>query len=207
MRRMLKFFTFSLAGILALANAQAARAQGFGTGTESAPRVDVFRGYSFVRSNIVTTGTLFSLNGGSGSVAYNLSNWLGIVGDFGYYEQGNAAGLGKSLTISSYQFGPRISLRERGHLIPFAQALLGAGRASGTLYTTALGVGQVPLGANSGFMFTVGGGLDWKLNHAFGIRIVQTEYMYSRFLNGTGNGNRQNNVRLSAGILLSFGHR
>jgi hypothetical protein len=206
MRRMLKFLTFSLAGILALACAQSARAQAFGTGPDPGPRVDVFGGYSFMRSNIVSTGTLFSLNGGSGSVAYNFSNWLGVVGDFGYEEQGNAAGLGKSLTLSSYQFGPRISLRAH-HLVPFGQALLGAGHASGTLYTTSLGGGQAPLGANSGFMFTVGGGLDWKLNHTFGIRIVQTEYVYSRFLNGAGNGNRQNNVRLSAGILLSFGHR
>jgi hypothetical protein len=207
MRRMLKFFTFSLAGILALATAQAARAQGFGAGTDPAPRVDVFGGYSFMRSNIVTTGSLFSLNGGSGSVAYNLSNWLGIVGDFGFYEQGNAARLGKSLTLSSYQFGPHISIRAHSRLVPFAQALLGAGHASGTLYTTPLGIGQAPLGANSAFMFTVGGGLDWKLSHTFGIRIVQTEYTYSRFLNGTGNDTRQNNVRLSAGILLSFGRR
>ena len=135
MRRMLKFFTFSLAGILALATAQAARAQGFGIRTDSAPRVDVFGGYSFMRSNIVTTGTLFSLNGGSGSVVYNLSNWLGIVGDFGFYEQGNAAGLGKSLTLSSYQFGPRISLRDHS-LVPFGQVLLGGGHATGFVSTT-----------------------------------------------------------------------
>jgi hypothetical protein len=176
MRRTLQLLTMSLAALFALGAAQAARAQD----TTSAPRVEIFGGYSYMNANIVIAGTRFGLNGASGSVAYNFNNWLGVVGDFGVYGQGSVAANGRSLTVSSYQFGPRISLR-----------------------------GHAPLGANNGFMLTAGGGVDWKLNHTIGIRIIQTEYLYSQFLNAaTGsNSNHQNNLRISAGILFSFGKR
>jgi hypothetical protein len=204
MRRTMRFLMISLVALLALGAAQSAHAQD----AASTPKIEIFGGYSYMNANIVVSGTRFNLNGASGSVAYNVNNWLGVVGDFGVYGSGNVAGESRSLTISSYQFGPRISLR--GHaLVPFGQVLLGGGHATGTLYTTSLGNGAAPLGANNGFMLTAGGGVDWKMNHTIGIRIIQTEYLYSQFLNAaTGsNSNHQNNLRISAGILFSFGKR
>src|SRR5580704_2768855 len=128
MRRTLQFLTLSLAALFALAIAPRARAQD--NDIAAAPKIDIFGGYSYMRSNIVVTGTRFNLNGANGSLAFNVTNWLGLVGDFGIYEQGNAASEGRSLTLSSYQFGPRISLR--GHrLVPFGQVLLGGGHATG----------------------------------------------------------------------------
>jgi hypothetical protein len=56
-------------------------------------------------------------------------------------------------------------------------------------------------------MVTAGVGLDWKLNHTVGIRVIQAEYLYSQFPNASVSDNRQNNVRLSSGIVLSFGNR
>src|SRR5580658_894585 len=204
MRRTLQFLTFSLAALFALAAAPRARAQE----SAPAPKIEIFGGYSYMRSNIVFSGMRFNLNGGSGSVAYNVTNWLGIVGDFGVYDTGNAGGEARSLTITTYQFGPRISMR--GHsLVPFGQVLLGGGHATGTLYTTSLGNGSAPLGPSNGFALTAGGGVDWKLNHTIGIRIIQTEYMYTTFLNAAASPdkNRQNNIRISAGITFSFGRR
>jgi hypothetical protein len=204
MRRTLRYLTFTLAAVFVL-GAVAPRAHAQETPT---PKIEIFGGYSYMRSNIVFSGTRFNLNGGSGSVAYNVTNWLGIVGDFGVYDTGNAGGEGRSLTLSTYQFGPRISMR--GHsLVPFGQVLLGGGHATGTLYTTSLGNGSAALGPSNGFALTVGGGVDWKLNRTIGIRIIQTEYMYTTFLNAAAapDKNRQNNVRISAGITFSFGRR
>lgn len=200
MRRTLQFLTFFLAALITLGAAQPTQAQ-------DTPKVEVFGGYSYMRANIVISGALFNLNGASGSVAYNVNNWLGVVADVGVYHQGSVTGSGLSLTLSSYQFGPRISLRKNKHLVPFGQALVGVGHAGGALYTSSLGTGLAPLGANNGFLFTAGGGVDWKLNHSIGIRLVQAEYLYSQFLNGSGNGNRQNNLRLSGGVVFSFGTR
>jgi hypothetical protein len=60
-------------------------------GAQETPKCEVFGGYSWVRTNIVVSGTPFNMNGGSASVAYNLSSWFGLVADFGIYEQGKSA--------------------------------------------------------------------------------------------------------------------
>jgi hypothetical protein len=208
MRRILHFFMFSFAIVIALIAPHGASAQVIGA-KESTPMVDIFGGYTYVHANTVATDTSIGVNGGSGSVAYNFNRWLGLVGDVGFYEQDNVAETGHNLTLLSYQFGPRVSFRGHGrmHLVPFAQALVGAGHASGSLYTKSLGGGEAPIGANTNLLFTAGGGVDLKLTHTFGIRIIQAEYMYSQFSNGLDHNNRQNNVRLSAGILISLGDR
>jgi hypothetical protein len=128
------------------------------------------------------------------------------VGDLGLYYQGNISGSGFGLTVSSYQFGPRLRLRNQTRLTPFGQLLLGAGHAGGTLYTRSLGSGMPPLGANNSFVLTAGGGADWRLNPRIGIRLVQVEYLHSQFLNGSGSGNQQNNLRLSTGVVFNLGN-
>jgi hypothetical protein len=97
-------------------------------------------------------------------------------------------------------------LRNHTHLTPFGQFLLGAGHAGGTLYTRSLGPGLSPLGANNGLVLTAGGGADWKLSSRIGVRFLQVDYLHSQFLNGSGNGNRQDNLRLSTGVVFSFGN-
>jgi len=198
MRRTLQFITFLLAALFTLSAAPPASAQG-------TPKVDIFGGYSCVHANIVVSGTSINLNGASGSLAYNFNDWLGVVGDVGVYHQGSITANDRSLTVSTYQVGPRVSLRRHRHLVPFGQVLVGAGHAGGTLYTSSLGGGVAPLGTSTGFVLTAGGGVDWKLNHTIGIRLLQAEYLYSQFDNGVNHGNQQNNIRLSAGIVLSLG--
>jgi outer membrane immunogenic protein len=206
MRRVLQFLRFAIAITFALAVAHAAFAQADDP-KEDTPRVDVFGGYSYMRSNIVVSDTSINLNGASGSISYNFNGWLGVVGDVGVYHQGSITANGLSLTVSTYQAGPRFSLRRHPRLTPFGQVLLGAGHAGGTLYTTSLGGGVPPLGASNALVLTAGAGVDWKVTRSVGIRVIQAEYLYSQFNNGAGHGSEQNNVRLSAGIVFSFGKR
>lgn len=187
-----------LAIIVVLCAAPSVRAQ-------ETPVVDLFGGYTYMRANVVAGGQGFNLNGGSGSAAYNLNNWLGLVADFGATHQSGVTGNGLSLTIITYQFGPRVSWRKNEHLIPFAQLLLGGGHAGGSLYTSSLGAGLAPLGASNAFALTTGGGLDWKLNSRIGIRLFQAEYLYTQFQNLKND--KQNNFRLSTGLVFSFGKR
>jgi hypothetical protein len=195
MRRALQILLLSVAYLGA---AQGAKAQS---------RLDIFAGYSYMRSNVVVSGPSFNLNGGSASLAYNFNDWIGVAGDIGFYHQGRVTGSGLSLSLASYQIGPRLSYRKNEHLVPFTQLLFGAGRAGGTLYTNSLGTDLAPLGTNNSFLLTAGGGVDWKVNHTIAVRLVQAEYVYSQFLNGIGHDNRQNSVRLSTGIVFSFGTR
>ena len=208
MPRISKILRVCLPVFCALFGARMAAAQTPKMDAESGgtPKVEIFAGYSYVRADLVVSGTPISLHGASGSVAYNVNDWLGLVADVGYYRQGAVTANRLSLNIQSYQFGPRISMRNHGHLVPYVQGLVGGGHAGGTLYTTSLGGGLAPLGTSNALVLSAGIGLDWKLSHRLGVRILQAEYLYSRFDNAN-HGNQQNNVRLSTGLVFSFGRR
>jgi hypothetical protein len=97
---------------------------------QDAPKAEAFLGYSYLRANPATSGVPgFNLNGGSGSIAFNLWNSLGIVGDFGGYHIGNIGGSGVDATLYTYLFGPRFSYRAHERVTPFAQARFGGPRA------------------------------------------------------------------------------
>jgi len=172
---------------------------------QDTPKVELFGGYSYVRTNLVTPqGCCFNMNGGSGSVAFNANNWFGIAADVGGYHTGNVNSSGLDLTVISYLFGPRFSYRKGERFTPFAQALVGGGHAGGTLYTGTSSTGP-GVGPNNAFAMTAGGGLDVKLGPHVAVRLVQAEYFFARFLNGKND--RQNNLRVSAGIVFRFGGR
>jgi outer membrane immunogenic protein len=166
-------------------------------------KFEVFGGYSYMRSNVVLTGAPLTLNGGSASMAMYFNDWLGIAGDFGLYRQNNVAGQGFNLVFSTYQFGPRLRFSNATRATPFVHFLWGAGHAGGTLYTRSLGYGVPPLGANYTFVLTAGGGADWRVSSRISIRMIEAEYIHSEFLNFSGN--RQENIRLSTGVVFNFG--
>jgi outer membrane immunogenic protein len=201
MRRSLQLLMFSLIfftpGVSNRARAQAV------TVPESS-KVDIFSGYSYLHATTVISGAPINLHGASFSAAFYVNRWLGLVGDTGVYHAGNIA-QEFDVTLWSYQFGPRVRLPNHTRFTPYAQFLPGGGHAGGTIYTSSLGPGLAPIGTNNSFLLTVGGGLDCRLNHRIGIRIVQAEYLYSEFLNGSAVGHKQNNLRLSTGVVFNFG--
>ena len=164
---------------------------------------EVFGGYSYMRSNIALSSAPLGLNGGSTSMAVYFSDRFGIVGDFGLYRQDNVAGQGFNLVFSTYQFGPRLRFSNATRATPFVHFLWGAGHAGGTLYTRSLGYGVPALGANYTFVLTAGGGADWRVSSRISIRMIEAEYIHSEFLNFSGN--RQENIRLSTGVVFNFG--
>src|SRR6204780_2933784 len=164
MRRTQILLGILVAGVFALGFAPSAHAQ-------DAPKWEIFGGYTYMRANIVVSGTPFNMNGGSGSVAYNLTNWFGLVGDFGVTHSGTVATQPFSLNVFTYEFGPRVSWRNHTKLTPFVQVLIGGGHAGGSLYTSSLGSGLAPLGASNDFNFTAGGGGDWEKKKRFTGRV------------------------------------
>jgi len=164
---------------------------------ESAPKVDIFAGYSYLQANPGVTGVdAFHLNGGSASLAYNLTSSLTVVGDFGGYNNGNILGTHASGTLSSYLFGPRYSFRHFRRITPFGQVLFGVAHAN----SNAFGTGN----SQNSFAMTAGGGVDYKLFEHFSIRPVQAEYFLTRFGVGTTGTQNQNNLRLSTGFVFRF---
>ena len=146
---------------------------------QEAPAADVAAGYSAI---VVAQGLSPTANGGSGSVALNVNNWLGAVGDFGLY----ASPYGSGLAAGTYTFGPRVSYRHWYRFTPFVQALVG-----GVRY------------ANNGFAFGAGGGADIGLDRGerFALR-PQVEYFGFR-----ANGSTTNTLRAGIGIVFRIGKR
>lgn len=151
------------------------------------PAAEVSVGYSYFRlggSNGVNQ------NGASGSLAYNFNNWVGGVADFGVYH-GSPSGV--SLNTYSFLFGPRFSYREKSHITPFAQALLGGAHLTASF----AGVS----GSTTPFAWSFGGGVDYGLTDNISVR-PQVDYVGLR-----ANGTTTNCVRVSGGVVFRFGRR
>lgn len=180
-----------------------------GASAQETPKAEVFAGYSYVRANLGYGIPAIDFNGGSASFAYNLNDWLGVVGDFGGYHNGSIAGGPFESTIYTYLFGPKFSMH-MGRWTPFAQTLFGGVHASGGLNGGPAGIirpqGNVPGfsgGSANSFAMAIGGGLDANVTHHFAVRVGQIEYLMTRFI-VFGNSATQNNLRVSGGIVFRF---
>jgi len=184
-----------------------------GRGDNNTPRIELFLGYSFWRAMPpYDVNRIAWMHGGSASLALNLTNWMGLVADFGGYDDSRVSGSGGVVASGgntfTYLFGPRFSLRKYKRVTPFGQVLFGVVHASPVTLSGCTGAGCTPLSSDTTFAMTAGGGVDLKLNRHIAIRLFQAEYLMTRFADiSTITENRiiQNNVRLSTGLVFSFG--
>ena len=160
--------------------------------------IDVGVTYSYVRYNPATSGIKsFSMNGGSGSVAVNFKSWLSGVADIGGYSKHDILGNGVSGSLSTYLFGPRVSLNRYGRFTPFGQVLVGIAHTGGRYLTT--GGSQTP------FATAIGGGLDWRLTDHIRVRSGEVDYLLTHFAEVNNRNTRvQNNLRVSSGLIFRF---
>lgn len=167
------------------------------------PKSDIYLGYSFARVSPQTSGVgALDLHGGSFSVSWNAHRHFGLVADFGGYHGSKAfPGLTSKLegTIYTYMFGPRFTYRNSENsqrATPFVQVLFGGARASADILGTS--------SSQNSFAMSAGGGFDVRLVDRVSWRLVQAEYLLTRF-DETGTGRlSQHNLRLSTGIVFHF---
>jgi outer membrane immunogenic protein len=168
---------------------------------QSIPAAEVALTYNWVHTNAPPKDCgCFSMNGGSGSFAYNLTRKWAVVGEVGAETNGNVNSTGLDLTLADFLVGGRYTLRNHSRLQPFGQILLGAAHTSGSLSPD-----QIGLGAATSFATTMGGGVDVSLSHRIALRVIQADYFLTLLPNGSSD--RQNNLRLSAGFVFRFGSR
>lgn len=155
---------------------------------QNTPAADVAVAYSPL---YILKGYTIWMNGGSGSLAYNVNNWFGVAGDFGVYHGYPA----ESLTGETYTFGPRVTYRKLDRLTPFAEALFGGSHFSASS-------GGITGGGNE-FAFSVGGGGDIALgaSQRFALRL-QGDYFGIR-----SSGSTTPAMRLSVGIVYHIGRK
>ena len=182
-------------------NSQTALSNGGATsGDPSTNKFEFATGYSFL--HVSTDGHGYNYNGGDGSLAWNATPWLAIVGDLsGYYYSQHEL----SSNITSYMFGPKFSMH-RGAFTPFAQGMLGGVHFSDkecSPGTSTGGGGPVQQNCSSNtensIGLTLGGGLDWQVTPHFGVRPIEFDYVLSHV-----NFQVENNVRLMFGVTASW---
>jgi peptidoglycan-associated lipoprotein len=169
---------------------------------QEVPLAEMGADYNYVHTNAPPGGCgCFSMNGGDGWFAYNLTDTVAAVAQLSSQHASNVGAPGSDLTLTSYLFGPRYSWRKAGRFVPFSQVLLGGAYASGTF---APGTAGYP-GSSNAFAMTVGAGLDIALNRRVAVRAFQADYYLTHFANSVND--HQNNLRISAGLVFRFGKR
>jgi hypothetical protein len=171
----MKRFVMVLAAVMALVPAS--------LWAQDAPKAEVFGGFSVLTINDSSiSGSRYTPLGFQASVAGNMGRF-GIEGDFGgQYKDGGS--------IYQYMGGPRVTHSLEKASV-FAHALFGGSRASG-------GSGS---GSINGFTMAYGGGVDVAAGDNIAIRVVQVDWLPTRFSSGGVSAWVKNAVRFGFGVV------
>jgi hypothetical protein len=182
---------------------------------QDVPQVEVFGGYSYLKGNS-TRYNGFASHGWDASLVENLNRWVGLEADLSDHYGTSADDLrirSDVLTVPlnyaprfTFLFGPHFSYRKSPKITPFAHALSGGVRGTGTVsfLTRPCGPGIVCgiTKSQTALAMAFGGGLDGQVARHISIRLIQADYLRANF-----SENPQNNARISAGIVFTFGRR
>lgn len=156
---------------------------------QDTPQGDVFVGYSHFH---IVKGFTIPMEGGSGSLAVNVNDWLGVTGDLGLYDSH-----GQGFSAQTYAFGPRFCYRKLDRrFVPFAQALIG-----GAHFSAPFGGAPDAKGNHLAYSFGVGANIGLSRSGKVDLR-PQADYFGVQF-----SGQQIGNVRLSIGVAFRFGKR
>jgi hypothetical protein len=139
-------------------------------------KVELYGGYSYF--HLQNSPGASNLNGYILSGAYKFAPWFGAVGEVG-------GDYGGGSSVTTFLVGPQVSFPAR--ISPFAHILIG-----GAHYNQ-------PGFSDTSFATSLGFGIDAKIAPAFKWRIIEGDYVTTRFGGGV-----QNNARISTGIVFRF---
>lgn len=158
---------------------------------EKPSKFDIFGGYSWYNpgGSVPVTGKLPGIpKGWAASGTYNFNKWVGITADFGghYKTQMNAY---------TFAFGPQLKYRGE-NFMPFAEALVGWTHLS-----------PKGLATTNQPAFIGGGGIDYKVNRWFQVRVIQADYVYTTYKDKAlqVTSNRFDGARVQGGALVTLG--
>jgi outer membrane protein OmpA-like peptidoglycan-associated protein len=223
----MKSFTVRVALALVALAAVVTLTSSIAPAQETAPRLDIFGGYSWLHpgGNIAIQGpagpTLsmqptFPMSdetrGWDAAVAYNFNKWVALEGDAGKHYCSNqsikeafppltmtnvTSGSCVSPSIATYMAGPRLAIRTQ-HFSPFAHILVGAARVTPK---------TVSLNTANGFSGAIGGGIDlWLYKNRVAVRLFQADFMFeSQKVNEVGGSGTFEGARVQGGLVIGLG--
>ena len=107
--------------------------------------------------------------------------------------------------LHTFEFGPRFRFNTGGRVSLFVHALAGPGHISGSISRSAIFLPSdilLPQGfskTSTALTVVAGGGIDLNVSPRFAIRVIQVDYVMTRFYS-----QRQDLGRASAGVIWSF---
>jgi hypothetical protein len=157
-----------------------------------------------------------NLNGGGGSIGFNLGEYLTLKGEFQGYttttftfhvpmSADSPGGTFQSEgNMFTYLFGPQVNVPMVKKRL-FGEALFGG--ANTNAYANLFRAAQVTgiSAHNNGFAMAIGGGLDFKISNHVGLRAAQFDYFLTRYEWKPLGINNQSNFRYQAGLMFAFG--
>jgi outer membrane protein OmpA-like peptidoglycan-associated protein len=153
------------------------------------PKVDVFAGYSWATPGPVFFNTSKQgASGGAASVTWNVLKWAGLTGDF----QFNTT---EKFHQVHFLAGPRIAARG-DHFMLFAHALGGF-----VDLQARQGIGDWFKGVGT----QVGGGLDIPITEKVSWRVIEGDYLYSRFRHQPFGMGAQKGAGVRTGLVFNIG--
>lgn len=212
--RITKLVTFSIVLLLGVA----AWAQEF-------PKYELAMNYDYMRFNPSSNVNSHSLNGGGGSITFNINDYVGIKADLqGTGSNSTEFHIPASLNfptgafgtvqgnLFTYMIGPQVKVRTH-KFQPYGHVLLGGAhtnvysQAFSTFCRPTLGACSFSKGPTAeAFALEPGIGFDIPVNHMIQIRPAEVNYLMTRFSNPFTGANNQHNFVYSAGIVFTFGH-
>jgi len=155
---------------------------------QDSPKAEVFGGFSVLHLGADSSDPndqSFTPVGWQASLAGNINPKMGIVADFGgQYKDG--------FKVHSYMGGLRYN-HHMEKVTPFVHAMLGGTHAGDDT------------GSINGFSLGLGGGFDYVATPRINIRVVQFDWMPTRFSESGVSAWRNNVVRFGFGIVFKTG--
>jgi outer membrane immunogenic protein len=140
----------------------------------------------------------FWMNGGTGGFSVPVWRNFSAVVEAGGNHTDHIPRFNVGLSLLYGMGGIRMRVPNHTRFQPFGQALFGGVHGFDSYFPDR--VGKLPTSYDTSFALTVGGGLDIAVSKHVWIRAIQADYFYSELRNLQGN--RQNQVRLSAGLVF-----
>jgi hypothetical protein len=161
--------------------------------------LDGYATFSAMHANAPVGGCgCFWMNGGFGGLSLPLWRNFSAVVEAGGNTTNHIPAFDTGLSLIYGLGGLRMRVPNHTLLQPFGQALFGGVHGFDSYFPAP--VGKLPTSYDTSFALTVGGGLDLRVSRHVWIRAIQADYFYSELRNLQGD--RQNQIRLAAGIVF-----
>ena len=175
-----------------------------GLAQRPANTIDAYATFSEIYANAPVGGCgCFWMSGGVGGLSVPVWGNFSAVVEAGGNITDHVPGFNTGLSLFYGMGGLRLRVANHTRFQPFGQALFGGVHGFDGYFPAP--VGKLPTSYDTSYAYTLGGGVDIAVSKHVWIRAVQADYFYSELRNLQGN--RQNQVRLGAGVLFRGGRK